>query len=319
MNCGPSTVADAVKLPLLLALAAAPFLAAQELPTQAPAPAAAPASVPAPVPPLQPLTPLPPIERLADEAQRQLFEAAGQPAPVPGGPVVTTRGRKTVISTADLDLEDPAKWKADETRQLAVMEVAFGGTVESIMFVLYGQDAPKTVANFRDNAEAGAYNGLAFHRAIEGFIVQTGDPLTADEGARDRWGTGGESKTVPAEIKRRHRKGAVAMGRRADSVNPDRRSNGFQFYFSLGKSGSLDGQYTVFGQVVSGLETLERIAKMPVDGNDCPIARIEIQLLRVVDHKGPLLPPQRDSGDGRKYTKPAAAKGFVERFIERVW
>lgn len=310
MNCGPSTVADAVKFPLLLALAAAPFLAAQELPTQEPLPAVVP-------PPVQPLTPLPPIERLADEAQRQLFEAAGQPVPVPEGPLVTTRGRKTVISTADL--EDPAKWQADETRQLAVMEVAFGGTVESVMFVLYGQDAPQTVANFRDNAEAGAYNGLAFHRAIEGFIVQTGDPLTADEGARERWGTGGESKTVPAEIKRRHRKGAVAMGRRADSVNPDRRSNGFQFYFSLGKSGSLDGQYTVFGQVVSGLETLERIAKMPVDGNDCPIARIEIQSLRVIDHKGPLLPPQRDTDDGRKYTKPAAAKGFFERFIERVW
>ena len=319
MKRGPSTVVDAVKLPLLLVLAAAPFVAAQQLPTQEPLLAPVPASVPANVPaPLQPLTPLPPIERLADEAQRQLFEAAGQTAPaVPGGPVVTTRGRKTVISTTEL--EDPAKWQADETRQLAVMEVAFGGTVETVMFVLYGQDAPKTVANFRDNTEAGAYNGLAFHRAIEGFIVQTGDPLTADEGARERWGTGGESKTVPAEIKRRHRKGAVAMGRRADAVNPERRSNGFQFYFNLGKGGSLDGNYTVFGQVVSGLETLERIAKMPVDDNDCPIARIEIQSLRVIDHKGPLMPPQQDTGDGRKYTKPAAAKGFIERFIERVW
>lgn len=297
-----------MKLSLLLALAAAPILVAQE-------PASIPATVP---PPLQPLTPLPPIERLADEAQRQLFEAAGQtPPPVTGGPLVTTRGRKTVISTADL--EDPTKWKADEMRQLAIMEVSFGGAIETVMFVLYDQDAPKTVANFRDNAKAGAYNGLAFHRAIENFIVQTGDPLTADEGARERWGTGGESKTVPAEIKRRHRKGAVAMGRRSDAVNPERRSNGFQFYFSLGNGGSLDGNYTVFGQVVSGLETLERIAKMPVDSNDCPIARIEIQSLKVVDHKGPLTPPQRDTGDGRKYTKPAAAKGFLERFIERVW
>lgn len=302
----------AVKLSLLLILAGAPYLAAQQLPTREPAPANAPAA-----PPLEALTPLPPIERLADEAQRQLFEAAGQP--VPGEPTVTTRGRKTVISTADPDREDPAQWKEGETHQLAILEVSFGGAIETVMFVLYGEDAPKTVANFRDNAEARAYDGLAFHRAIEGFIVQTGDPLTADEAARERWGTGGETKTIPAEIKRRHRKGAVAMGRRVDTVNPDRRSNGFQFYFSLGKSGSLDGEYTVFGQVVSGYETLERIAKMPVDGNDCPIARIEIQSLRVVDHKGPLLPPQRDNGDGRKYTKPAAAKGFIERFIERVW
>lgn len=299
-----------MKLHLLLALAATSLVDAQELPTGGPPPETAPV----------PLQPLPPIERLADEAQRQLFESAGQPSPVnpvPGGPVVTTRGRKTTFSTAEF--EDPAKWGADETRQLAVMEVAFGGTIESVMFVLYGQDAPKTVANFRDNAEAGAYDGLAFHRAIEGFIVQTGDPLTADEGARERWGTGGEAKTVPAEIKRRHRKGAVAMGRRSDAVNPDRRSNGFQFYFSLGNGGSLDGKYTVFGQVVSGYETLERIGKMPVDGNDCPIARIEIKSLRVFDHKGPLAPPVQDTGDGRKYTKPAVAKGFLERFIERVW
>jgi len=299
-----------VKLHLLIALACASFLDAQELPTGGPPAAPTPA----------PLQPLPPIERLADEAQRQLFESAGQPSPVnpaPGGPVVTTRGRKTTFSTAEF--EDPAKWGAEETRQLALMEVAFGGSVESVMFVLYGQDAPKTVANFRDNAEVGAYDGLAFHRAIEGFIVQTGDPLTADEGARERWGTGGEAKTVPAEIKRRHRKGAVAMGRRSDAVNPDRRSNGFQFYFSLGNGGSLDGNYTVFGQVVSGFETLERIGKMPVDGNDCPIARIEIKSLRVFDHKGPLAPPVRDTDDGRKYTKPAAAKGFLERFIERVW
>lgn len=216
-------------------------------------------------------------------------------------------------------MDDPAAWKKDSMHKLAVMEVSFGGTTEEVMFELYPQDAPQTVSNFLDNCEMGAYKGLAFHRAIEKFIVQTGDPLTSDEGARERWGTGGEAKSVPAEIKRPHRKGAVAMGRRSDKVNPSRKSNGYQFYFALGNFSSLEGKYTVFGQVVSGIEVLEKISRMPVDSNDCPIARIEVKNIKVIDHKGPLYPPTRGQDDGRNYSKPAAAKGFFERLIERVW
>jgi cyclophilin family peptidyl-prolyl cis-trans isomerase len=189
------------------------------------------------------------------------------------------------------------------------------------MFELYPQDAPQTVSNFLDNVETDAYKGLAFHRAVEGFIVQTGDPLTSDEGARDRWGTGGEGKTVPAEIKRPHRKGAIAMGRKSDKVNPSKRSNGYQFYFALGHYGSLDGKYTVFGQVVSGLEVLERISRMPVDSNDCPIARIEIDSIKITDHKGPLYVSETSGGDDDqpRYTKPASAQGPVGRLLRRVW
>jgi len=157
-------------------------------------------------------------------------------------------------------------------------------------------------------------------RDIEGFIAQTGDPLTADEGARERWGTGGEGKSVPAEIKRTHRKGAVAMGRKSDKVNPSRSSNGYQFYFSLGNYAALDGKYTVFGQVVSGLDVLERISKMPVDSNDCPIARIELKSIKITDHKGPLYVSNQNNGNGSKtFTKPSSAKGPIGRFWNRVW
>ncbi|MEN3941137.1 peptidylprolyl isomerase [Prosthecobacter sp. SYSU 5D2] len=279
-------------------------------------------TVPAPGLPVEPILP---VDKMAEQAQRELFEAAergnvtGSPGAVPvtGGPVVTTTGKKTTFATPKM--EDPAGWPADSQRKLAVMEVSFGGAVETVMFELFANDAPITVSNFLDNCETGSYNGLAFHRAIENFIVQTGDPLTSDEGARERWGTGGESKTVPAEIKRAHRKGSVAMGRRNDNVNPGRKSNGYQFYFSLGNYSSMDGKYTVFGQVVSGIETLEKISKMPVDSNDCPIARIEVKSLKVIDHKGPLTVTQQATGDSRKYSKPAAAKGFMERLLERVW
>jgi cyclophilin family peptidyl-prolyl cis-trans isomerase len=222
-------------------------LGAQELSPTVPPPAT-PAAAPA----------LPAIERIADEAQRKLFEAAdraagpgnatsNQPLNFPGAPQVSTTGKKTTFSGPKLD--DPAAWTKDSSHKLAVMEIKFGGTRETVMFELYPQDAPQTVSNFLDNVETDAYKGLAFHRAVEGFIVQTGDPLTSDEGARDRWGTGGEGKTVPAEIKRPHRKGAIAMGRKSDKVNPSKRSNGYQFYFALGHYGSLDGKYTVFGQV----------------------------------------------------------------------
>ncbi len=307
----------------LLSCLLAAHVGAQELSPTVPSPGAEPPAAPAPAPAPQAPMALPPVERLATEAQQQLFKAAdqggsGNEAPTGNTPRVTTTGKRTTFSAPKV--EDPATWEKDSMHKLAVMEVSFGGATEEVMFELYPQDAPMTVSNFMDNCETDAYKGLAFHRAIEGFIVQTGDPLTSDEGTRDRWGTGGDAKSVPAEIKRRHAKGSVAMGRRGDKVNPSRKSNGYQFYFALGNYSALDGKYTVFGQVVSGIEVLEKIGKMPVDSNDCPVARIEIKSLKVVDHKGPLhASAKRDSGDGRKYTKPAAAKGFFERLLERVW
>ncbi len=270
-------------------------------------------------PPALPSAALPPIERLANDAQQALFNAADRAtAPSSATPSLKTTGRKQTFSAPKF--EDPAVWAKDSQHKLAVMQISFGGAAEEVMFELYPQDAPQTVSNFLDNVETGAYNNLAFHRAIEGFIVQTGDPITSDEGARENWGTGGEGKNVPAEIKRTHRKGAVAMGRKSDSSNPSKRSNGYQFYFALGNYGSLDGKYTVFAQVVSGIEVLERISKMPVDSNDCPIARIEVKTIKIVDYKGPMyVSPKSSKGDGRKFTKPAAAKGLFERLLGRLW
>lgn len=265
---------------------------------------------------------LPPLQRLANEAQQALFSAADRAtgpktSVAPNGGQVTTTARKATFSAPKL--EDPSAWKKDSHHKLAIMTVSFGGNVEEVMFELYSQDAPMTVSNFLDNVETGAYNGLAFHRAIQGFIVQTGDPLTADEASRERWGTGGEGKSVPAEIKRQHRKGAVAMGRKSDKTNPDKKSNGYQFYFSLGNHTSLDSNYTVFGQVVSGIEVLERISKMPVDSNDCPIARIEVKSIKMNDHKGPLFVTTQNDGDSPKYSKPSSARGPFGRFLNSVW
>jgi peptidylprolyl isomerase len=122
-----------------------------------------------------------------------------------------------------------------------------------IVAELYPQDAPQTVNNFVFLARDGFYNGLTFHRVEPNFVIQGGDP-NGD-------GTGGPGYTIPAEIKRKHTDGALAMARRGDDVNPQRDSSGSQFYITIGAQPGLDDQYTVFGQVVQGLDVVRQIAK----------------------------------------------------------
>ncbi len=230
---------------------------------------------------------------------------------------VASAGVKGTTKSKTRDVRDPAGWGSDEVHKLAVVDLKIGRETSTVMFELFASDAPKTVANFVANSDSKLYDGLAVHRAIDSYLVQTGDPLTSDEDARDKWGTGGQDR-LPAEIKRSHKLGAVAMARRGDKVNPSRLSNDSQFYFVLGNMAGLDGQYTVFGQVVAGLDVLESISRVPTDSNECPLERIEIKAVKVVDHKGPLIESQA-TNSGRKFTKPFAAKGPLERFLERVW
>ena len=111
----------------------------------------------------------------------------------------------------------------------------------------YPADAPKTVENFVTLARKGFYNGLTFHRVVPDFVVQGGDPKGN--------GTGGPGYTIPAEFnKQKHVRGTLAMAR---SQHPD--SAGSQFYICYGPTPHLDGQYTVFGRVTSGMEHVDRI------------------------------------------------------------
>lgn len=113
--------------------------------------------------------------------------------------------------------------------------------------------APETVNNFVFLAREGFYDNLTFHRVVPEFVIQGGDPLGT--------GTGGPGYTVPAEIELEHVKGAIAMARRSDDVNPERASSGSQFYITLEPTPHLDGAYTVFGQVVEGMDAVESIAR----------------------------------------------------------
>jgi len=116
-----------------------------------------------------------------------------------------------------------------------------------ILIELYPDTAPNTVANFKALAGKGYYDGLVFHRVIPGFMAQGGDP--------DGRGTGGPGYSVKAEFNERtHVRGTLAMAR---SANPD--SAGSQFYICYGEQPHLDGQYTIFGQVVEGLQAVDDI------------------------------------------------------------
>jgi peptidyl-prolyl cis-trans isomerase B (cyclophilin B) len=122
-----------------------------------------------------------------------------------------------------------------------------------IVVELYPKDAPQTVNNFVFLARDGFYNNLTFHRVEPGFVIQGGDPLGN--------GTGGPGYTIPAEIKGKHTKGAIAMARLPDNVNPKRDSSGSQFYITLDATPFLDGQYTAFGQVTQGMDVVQKIAR----------------------------------------------------------
>ena len=117
----------------------------------------------------------------------------------------------------------------------------------AIDITFYPQDAPKTVENFVTLAKKGYYNGLTFHRVVPDFVVQGGCPKGD--------GTGGPGYTIPAEFNsKKHLRGSVAMAR---SQHPD--SAGSQFYICYGATPHLDRNYTVFGQVTSGMEHVDRI------------------------------------------------------------
>lgn len=116
--------------------------------------------------------------------------------------------------------------------------------------------APKTSENFLKLAKSGFYDCLTFHRVAAGFVIQGGDPQGD--------GSGGPGYTLPAEIKLTHKKGAVATARQGDNVNPNRESSGSQFYIALADIPMLDGQYTVFGQVVAGMDVVEKIGGVPI-------------------------------------------------------
>ena len=128
---------------------------------------------------------------------------------------------------------------------------------------------------------------LRHHRVINGFMIQGGDPFTRDTSAAAvaKYGQGGPGYTIPAEFvpEYTHKKGAIAAARRGDVANPKKESSGSQFYIvqDAGACAQLDGAYTVFGETVSGLDIIDRIAQVATDQRDKPLMDVRIKTIRL--------------------------------------
>ena len=141
----------------------------------------------------------------------------------------------------------------------------------TISFKLLPDLAPETVRNFETLAKSGFYDGTLFHRVIPGFMIQGGDPNTKTEN-KGSWGMGGPGYTIKAEFNSRsHLRGIVSMARAQD---PD--SAGSQFFIVTTDSAFLVRQYTVFGEVIDGMDVADKIVKLQRDGNDCPLEKAQM-------------------------------------------
>lgn len=185
-----------------------------------------------------------------------------------------------------------------------LLKTSFG----DITIALY-DDTPAHKANFEKLVKEKFYDGLLFHRIIKGFMIQGGDPDSKTAKAGQRLGAGDIGYTIPAEFVpgHYHKRGAVAAAREGDNVNPQKASSGCQFYIvdgtvydndkmtlisqrtgktftaeqikdytTIGGAPWLDGDYTVFGEVVKGMEVVDKIAEQKKDGADRPIEDIKI-------------------------------------------
>ena len=155
----------------------------------------------------------------------------------------------------------------------AVIETKYG----EIELKFFPEVAPGHVENFINLAKKGFYDGTIFHRVIPGFMIQGGDPITKGPD-KFTYGMGGPGYTIKAEFsKLPHKRGALSMAR---SQDPD--SAGSQFFIVVRDSNYLDGQYTVFGEVASGMDVAEKIVSLPRDPGDLPRERVEMKV-RVIE------------------------------------
>lgn len=162
---------------------------------------------------------------------------------------------------------------AEERFADAVIETKFG----NIELKLFPDVAPDHVENFLKLAKSEFYDGTVFHRVIPGFMIQGGDPNSKGSD-RSIHGTGGPGYLIKAEFNEKpHVRGVLSMARSRD---PD--SAGSQFFIVVKKSSFLDNQYTVFGEVVSGLDVADKIVSQERDARDNPLERIEMKI-RVVE------------------------------------
>lgn len=162
------------------------------------------------------------------------------------------------------------------SEEIAILETSKG----TIKLKFFKGDAPGHVANFKELAQKGFYDGTTFHRVIPGFMIQGGCPNTKEDyAARHAHGTGGPGYHIAAEFNDRpHNRGTLSMARAQD---PD--SAGSQFFICVAPARFLDRQYSAFGEVIEGMEVADAIVNAPRDARDNPKEKIEIIKVSIVE------------------------------------
>lgn len=157
------------------------------------------------------------------------------------------------------------------------MKASFTTNKGSFELELFPELAPKTVENFVTLAESDFYNGVKFHRVIEGFMIQAGDPLSKDDEMVDRWGTGGPGYTFEDEIHAENNNliGTISM------ANAGPNTNGSQFFINTANNDFLNTKHTVFGKVTSGMDTISAIETVEKFPNDRPIEAVVIESVTI--------------------------------------
>ena len=206
------------------------------------------------------------------------------------------------VSCSSCSSESQQEQAANETTEMENTQIAEPEfdivTTHGTMRVKLYSKTPKHRDNFKKLVAEKFYDGIRFHRVIEGFMIQAGDPYSRDTSKIDMWGQGGPDYTVPAEFVNEywHKKGALAAARKGDMANPKKASSGSQFYIVHDENACLhlDGQYSIFGEVTQGLEVIDKIAQVPVDRMDRPYEDVIILSVNSVVVE-PEMPVQADS------------------------
>lgn len=212
--------------------------------------------------------------------------------------LTASKGKKSATTIKEVIVKAP-------TECLVLMT-----TTEGEMLMKLYPETPTHRDNFLKLCEEGYYEGLLFHRVMQNFMIQGGDPDSRGASAGQRLGVGGPGYTISPEIipGLYHKKGALAAARLGDQVNPLKNSSGSQFYivhgqpvtenslnvnidytekekaiyFDSGGAPQLDGLYTVFGEVIEGLDIIDKITKIPTDGSDRPTTDVKIISIEII-------------------------------------
>ncbi len=165
-----------------------------------------------------------------------------------------------------------------ETQQKQYTQAVIATNYGTITLELYPERAPNTVANFGKLASEGFYDGTRFHRVIDGFMIQSGDPQSRDEELMDMWGTGGPGYKFADELPKagEYELGSIAM------ANSGPNTNGSQYFIVSGQNGvSLPPLYSLFGKVTSGMDIVDKISQVATDGRDRPIDDVIVTSISV--------------------------------------